>query len=120
MHRQDLKEICTEHYYKDEEICQEDSNGRRLFLSNEFHPESGRHRTLDLVTDKNKIKKNTLKIIDNGVFDSENKNIALSKNDFANCILERKDSFVDFDFQPFHEVFEIIDKILTHHCGLVT
>ncbi len=122
LHRQDLKEICIEHYYSDEEICQKDSNGRRLFLSHEFSKQSGRHiSNLDLISiERKKIKTNQLKIIDDNVFDKEDNNIALSKNDFADHILNAKDGFSNFDFEAFHEVFQIIEKILNYHCDLVT
>ena len=119
LHRQDIQEICIEHYYTDQEICTRDSNGRRLFLSNEFHPQSGRHRTEELVTDKNKLKPNQLKIIDNAVYDNDHNNVALSKNDFADNILELKEPFANFSFSPFDEVFQIISKILdTYSAGI--
>ena len=116
-----MEEICIEHYYSDEEICQEDSNGRRLFLSHEFSKQSGRHIShSDLIaTERNKIKSNQLKIIDCNVFDKEDNNIALSKNDFAEHILNARDGFNNFDFEAFHEVFQIIEKILKYHCDLV-
>lgn len=119
-HRQDIKEICIEHYYTDEEICTKDNNGRRLFLSNEFHSNSGRHETENLnATDKNKIKSKQLKIIDSDVYDNDNNNVALSKNDFADYILNSKEEFIELDFSPFGEVFQIISKILdTYSTGI--
>lgn len=118
-HRQDIKEICIEHYYTDQEICTEDSNGNRLFISNEFHPGSGRHKTENLVTDKHKLKSNQPKIIDNAIYDESNNNVALSKNDFANNIAESKEAFANFSFSPFDEVFQIISKILdTYSAGI--
>jgi hypothetical protein len=42
---------------------------------------------LDLTTDRNKIKGEQLKIIDSDVFNREDKNVALSKNSFADYIL---------------------------------
>ncbi|CCQ67599.1 RNA-directed DNA polymerase (Reverse transcriptase) [Crocosphaera watsonii WH 0402] len=41
-HREN-KEICIEHYYRDSEIQTIDNDKRRLFLSDEFHPKSGKH-----------------------------------------------------------------------------
>jgi len=86
-HRQEVKDVCVELYYKDYEIQREDSEGRRLFLSSEFSSRSGRHQKLDLTTDRNKIKGEQLKIIDSDVFNREDKNVALSKNSFADYIL---------------------------------
>lgn len=114
-HRQDFKGICIEHYYTDEEICREDSNKRRIFLSNEFNSTSGRHQDLDVSTDRHKCKPNQLKIIDDSVFDEEHQNVALSKNAFADYIYNEEENFNDFDFKAFNEVFEVIDKIFKYH-----
>jgi RNA-directed DNA polymerase len=114
-HRQNVKGICIELYYKDYEIQREDSEGRRLFLSSEFSSISGRHQTLDLTTDRNKIKGEQLKIIDSDVFNREDKNVALSKNSFADYILQSKEGFSNFYFEEFYEVFKTIDNILKFH-----
>ncbi|ACB50436.1 probable RNA-directed DNA polymerase [Crocosphaera subtropica ATCC 51142] len=115
-HRQDVKEICIEHYYQDSEIKRTDKKNKRLFLSNEFHRESGRHLSKpQLTTTDNKFKSNQLKIIDGKVFDSDNNNVALPKDDFATYIYDKEEGFNDFDFTAFKEVFEIIEKILNRH-----
>ena len=119
-HRKDNPSVCIEFYYKDEEIKRYDNEGRRLFLSNEFNPNSGRHNIdRDLVTQETKKiknnKNNEIKIIDSNVFDSNDKNVALSKDDFANYILQESDNFNDFDFKPFLDIFEVIDRISKHH-----
>mgnify|MGYP000662698713 CR=1 FL=1 len=113
-HRLDKDGVCIELYYKDTEIQKEDENGRRLFLSSEFRI-SGRHNSLDLVTDRNKVKTSQLKIISDGVFDTEDINIALSKDKFANYILEGIENFNDFDFEEFQKIFMIIKNVLIHH-----
>ena len=110
-----MKEICIEHYYTDEEICRKDSNQQRIFLSTEFKLRSGRHQSLPLVTNPNKIKANQLKIIDDSVFDENDQNVALSKNAFADYIYNEEQNFNNFDFRSFNEIFEIIDKILKYH-----
>jgi RNA-directed DNA polymerase len=114
-HRQEVKDLCIELYYRDSEIQRKDGEGRRLFLSNEFRSRSGRHQSLDLNTDRNKIKGEQIKIIDSDVFDREDKNAALSKNSFADYILRGEEGFNDFDFEEFDEVFKTIEKILKFH-----
>ncbi|MDJ0597653.1 MAG: reverse transcriptase domain-containing protein [Crocosphaera sp.] len=116
-HRQDVKEICIEHYYQDSEIKRTDKNNRRLFLSDEFHSKSGKHLSNPQLntTEINKFKSNQLKIIDDKVFDSESNNVALPKDDFATYIYDKEEGFNDFDFTAFKEVFEIIKKILNRH-----
>jgi RNA-directed DNA polymerase len=114
-HRLEVKDICIELYYRDSEIQRKDGEGRRLFLSNEFRSRSGRHQSLDLNTDRNKIKGEQIKIIDSDVFDREDKNVALSKNSFADYILRGEEGFNDFDFEEFVEVFKTIDNIIKFH-----
>ena len=114
-YRQKVKDVCIELYYKDSEIQREDSEGRRLFLSNEFSSRSGRHQSLDLTTDRNKIKGEQIKIIDSDVFDREDKNVALSKNRFADYILRGEEGFNNFDFEEFYEVFKTVEKIVKFH-----
>jgi RNA-directed DNA polymerase len=116
-HRENIKGICIELYYKDSEIKREDTENRRLFLSNEFSPNTGRnYKNPELIApDRVKFKKDEFKIIDNNVFDIDEKNVALSKNRFADYILTGKEGFNDFDFKEFSEVFKIIEKIIKFH-----
>lgn len=114
-HRQDIKDICIEHYYDDIEIKTKDSKDRRLFLSNEFNGKSCRHLNLNLVTTKTFLKAGQAKIIDNDVFNEIHENVALSKNAFADYVFQGEEKFNHFNFQGFSKVFEVIDKILEFH-----
>lgn len=113
--------ISIEHYYKRSDLTRVDSLGRRIFLGDEFlesgFSKDGKYhsRCKNLVT----------KVINNGVIDDrvyeiqcdleEKKSIALSKNDFADLILN-KDSFADgIDFTNFNLIFEIIREIVNNH-----
>jgi RNA-directed DNA polymerase len=107
------EDICIEHYYKNDEIKRKDSNNRGLFLWNEFDPRSLRHRDDMKISVTKKYEK--IRIIDSDVFDSEGKNIALPKADFATNVLEQKENFDDFDFTEFAAIFDIIRKILKSH-----
>lgn len=113
-HRQNIKDICIEHYYDDVEIKSEDIKGRRLFLSSEFHATSGRHLKLDLST-RIRFKEGQAKIIDAEVFNEKDENVALSKNTFADYVFQSEEKFNHFNFQEFSEVFEVIDKIVEFH-----
>lgn len=112
-HRAATPNVCIELYYKDEEIMRHNSDGRRLFLSNEFDRDSARHVTEDLnCTDRNKIRNaDLLKIIDDGVFNSANENVALTKNAFADLISTNAQGFDDFDFDEFSKIFDVISAI---------
>lgn len=116
-HRSEEDGVCIELYYRDDEIKREDTKGRRLFLSKEFNSLSGRHMNLDLNTlDINKIElRKAIKIIDDKVYDKNHNNVALSKNAFADNIMNAAFNFNDFDFSSFKLIFDVIEKILRHN-----
>jgi RNA-directed DNA polymerase len=109
-HREDNPEVCIELYYKDSELMRVDSAGRRLFLSNEFNRLSGKHKTETELncTVLNKVRANKLSIIDASVFNLNEENVALSKDAFAENVLNEVENFDDFDFSEFRKVFEMI------------
>lgn len=113
-HRSDSPDISIEFYYSDEEIKRKDQSGRRLFLSTEFHPSSGKHREDKNLncSDRNRYGRKTLCIIDNDVFNEDNQNVALSKNDFAENVLHAKPNFNDFDVTYFKKVYDVILEIM--------
>lgn len=113
-HRNGHPEISIEFYYLDKDIMRFDSNNRRLFVSDEFDPRSGRHFTENLnCTTLNKLGRYT--IIDSNVFDAQNNNIARSKDDFASAILNQTSEFKDVDFKHFKLIFELIQSLTKQH-----
>jgi hypothetical protein len=111
-HRVTTPNISIEFYYTDAEIKRLDKQGRRLFLSDEFHP-SSRHKRDDLTcTDLSKIKRKDVSIIDDRVFDGDNKNVALPKSQFADYIRKLQESFNDFEVSEFQKIFDIIVMII--------
>jgi hypothetical protein len=110
-HRQLTPKVSIELFYQDEDLKRWDDNRRRLFLSNEFNPKSGRHLTENLnCMEINKLKED-LKIVDNKVYDQDHQNVALSKDDFANYVLEKAPGFDDVDMIEFKAIIDIIEKI---------
>lgn len=108
-HRRNCKQITIELYYTDEEIKRTDEFGRRLFLSSEFEPKSGRHLQEPLnCTLRNKLGGPEVRVIDADVYDGSYANIALPKNYFAKHVLEGHANFNDFDVTAFEEVFRAI------------
>ncbi|MBJ9770952.1 ATP-binding protein [Clostridioides difficile] len=108
------KIMCIEHYYSDEEI-KTFYKGRRLFLGDEFNSKLGLHILGDKICqDKNKCGKKS--IIDSGcvVCDIKNPedNIALSKNDFADSILNGVEEFKNISFENFKLVFDLIQILV--------
>jgi len=46
------------------------------------------------------------------VFNRDDVNVALTKNDFADYVLNQEDNFNDFDFSEFERIFNIILRIV--------
>lgn len=112
------KEISIEHYFKDDEIKRNDSDGHRMFIGNEFN-ENGLSIDGQFMTKAcTKCGKNSNKILDGSndtkVYlknDIKNVNLALSKNKFSENILNDVDNFNDFDFSEFKNIFQIFLEI---------
>ena len=114
-YRMDIEEISIEFLYCDEDLKKENEKGRRLYTSDEFS-EFG-----FLITDKSIICQNKErlkkfkatqipKIVDYDVFSSDGESKAMSKNEFANKVLDG--SYVISSFEGFRQTFEKIREIL--------
>ena len=105
--------ICIELLYKDDDLTRVDLQGRRLFLSSEFHPDSGRHLSLDYnYRYPAKLRPGRLSIIDDDVFDPRHKNVALPKANFAQYILLEAEDYRDTDVSGFEPLFELMEAIV--------
>jgi RNA-directed DNA polymerase len=107
--------ISIEYYYNEDEIKTLDENERRLFLGTEFHAKSGNSKCGNYqLQDKNKANKQI--VIDNAVFKSDDPewdtSIALTKNDFAENILNDVAGFDEFNFDKYKLIFDIIKDIV--------
>ncbi len=110
-----MNEVCVEFLYRDNDIMRYDENDRRLFLNREFSPVSGRHVEEDLnCKDFNSLSHREIKIIDNLVYGKSDKNIALSKNDFADYLINEHPNFIDIDFSGFKPLFERFLMIISN------
>jgi RNA-directed DNA polymerase len=66
--------------------------------------------------DINKIRnEKRLCIIDDRVFNSDDENVALPKDDFADYVLKQVPGFDDLDHSEFSKIFDIIYKIIIGH-----
>lgn len=136
--RKNHPEISIEHYYTDEEIKTIDKNGRRLYLSEEFNFENPNITIFSMKADK----QNPKLIIDNnsgtkkyqGVYQGNNLKIknhvdlkeaidtekltkieALTKNDFAENILNDIFPFSNFSKENFKLFFDIVEKLFINN-----
>lgn len=110
---EELDQISIEYYYPASDLKKEDQHGRRLFDGLEFH-KSGNSKCGNFQTQE-KSKTGKQVIIDSGVFKADDldwqSSIALSKNNFAEYILNKDAGFSDIQFSNFKKIFEIIKTI---------
>lgn len=109
--------ISIEFLYKDQDIKKYDLNNRRLYIADEFKKVPKRLKSdPDIFTESNKVnayyRDDIIKIVDEQVFDKEDKNIALSKNDFALKVLNKEPPFNEMDFSGFISLLDTIQDIV--------
>ena len=115
-HRINTPEICIEHYYLDDDIKRE-KDGKRIYIGNEFCRKSGIHNEFgDIFCEKkNKCGADSYKIIDSDCFVArrgyEDYNIAMSKNDFADNIINETCEFSNININAFKNIFDVIAEI---------
>ena len=118
----ELNEICIEFYYKQDEVKKAFDNGKRLFYGSEFDKESEFDKDSISYCKKYKTTKRHLKPLDildgDGdkkvylINDKKKQNIALSKNEFTQNILDEVEGFDSFDIENFRLIFDVIRKIV--------
>jgi hypothetical protein len=112
-HRNQEDNLCIELMYTDQELSMVDSNGRRLFFTSEFKEVSGKLKSNPLISVGNKLKLNRRsRLIDQEVYNENDQNIALSKADFAESIINGTPPFNNVSFEPFLPLFNIIQEII--------
>ena len=121
-HRTGEPRVCLELYYTDEQLRTPDEAGRRIFLSTEFNATSGRVIADPKLSIGNKGrlpsgKTGPVRVVDSEVYNDENHNVALSKADFARCVVEGRNAFAHFTFDAFKPILDTIDRIVTLACG---
>lgn len=108
-----------EHYYPKENLLKRNVEGRRLFLGEEFF-ESGMSKDKQYFTRfkgiQNKVKVNG--VIDDKVYclfsDPEFKtSIALTKDDFAQMILDSDEFAEEFEFAEFKKIFDLLHEVVS-------
>ncbi|WP_060825493.1 ATP-dependent nuclease [Sulfurospirillum cavolei] len=109
--------ISVEFLYPDSDLKKIDSNNRRIYLSDEFS-DKGRlieDKTISILNAdkiKAKISREKSIVIDSNVIDLDEHNIALTKNDFAENVLYKKQGFENMDFLGFEDIFNNIEAII--------
>lgn len=121
--RIESKNLCLEMLYEDEILKIPNEEGKRIFLSSEFNGQTSMHNEMPNVLCRNitqltagKIDRTSLEeagVIDNGIVDiaADGKVLSLSKNEFANDILNGHSRYEIVDFKGFKKLFEILKEI---------
>ena len=108
----DTHAISIEFLYSDDDLRRRNRDGRRFFLSTEFHKKTGRHVSEDVHMTLPGRLKDRVTIIDSEVFDRTNNSVALSKDAFAEAILSEEEGFKDIDRSSFRPIFDTIGRIV--------
>ena len=109
--------ISIEFLYNDDDLKRKDENGRRLYITSEFN-ENGR-----LIEDvkigvknnhdvKNYVQPSKEKIQADEVIDIDSNSLALSKDMFAQNILEKNGDFANVSFDAFKSVFDRLKEVI--------
>ena len=109
--------ISIEFLYGDENLKLEDECGRRLYVTSEFNKDGRLVSNLrigvkNIYKVKNFITKEKEKVQADEVIDIEGNSLALSKEQFATNILEKKEPFDNMDFNGFRPLFDRLMYVL--------
>ena len=111
-----LDEICIEFYYKEVDLTTKDKNGKKIFIGKEFNPKNGISKCGKYMTEKRNAKELDILDRDKKVYLIDDKewenNIALSKNDFTNNVINDIEGFNNFDIENFKLIFDVIVKVV--------
>ena len=109
--------ISIEFLYQDEDLFRQDENGRRIYKTSEFN-EDGRFKSDHTIGVKNNhdvkkyIQPENEKIQGDEVINIDGKSLALSKEQFAINILNKRGDFANVNFDAFRPVFDRLRSIL--------
>lgn len=110
----DFEAICIEHFYLDQDLFTFDHNHRRIFMSNEFDKNGvfiQQGEQYQYTGKKEKLLRKFPFIIDCEVEDKNKTSVALSKNDFAEYVLQNRNGFNNFDISAFKKLFDHVLEI---------
>ncbi len=112
----DFDEVCIEFFYSDEDLKIKDKDGRRIYTTDEFDPETGNLKGNSGIyyPSRGKLKNKYPKIIDTDVKQvKDDKNVAMSKYFFAKHISSRKAPYHNVSFEHFKPIFDLFEEIIS-------
>jgi RNA-directed DNA polymerase len=99
--------VCIEMLYTDDDLRRRTSDGRRLYLSEEFHPRTGHHETEEV----NAPRVGSRTLVREDVYSFEGgESVGLGKVAFARAVATEDDGFSGIDFEGFRKTFEVVQE----------
>ena len=110
-------EISIELLYTRDDLTKKWPDKRRIFLSDEFSEKSHQLKADPTIVAQNKtlsdaFKRDIIKVVDNAVFNDKEKELAVSKDEFATRVYEGKAPYTNIKVDGFRQIFETIEGIL--------
>ena len=105
--------FCIELLYDPKELVSITQDGRRIFLPQEFDPDSG--ISLDGIYKREYPKAKAVIVSDAVTRISDGFSALLSKNDFAEMIQRAAPPFESVDFNGFRESFDVLRRVVDEH-----
>lgn len=103
--------VCIEMLYSPSDLLRRDASGRRLYLAEEFDPNTGQHASEDVhVANPDRGKPNRPLVREEVYLYGTGESVGLTKMDFAEDIYEARPGFEDVDFEGFRETFEVLEQ----------
>lgn len=111
------EEVSIELLYSREDLTRTWPDGRRVYLTDEFLEKSHQLKSDTSIVTQNKtiadaIKRGIIKVVDTYVYNDKEEELAVSKEEFARQVLDKKQPYNDISIDGFKDIFDTIDKIL--------
>ena len=111
------EEISIELLYSREDLTKKWPDRRRLYLTDEFSERSHQLKTDLSIVSQNKtiadaIKRGIIKVVDSEVYNDKEKELAVSKEEFARQIYEGKPPYKNIKVDGFKKIIETIERLI--------
>ena len=114
------EEISVELLYSREDVTKAGGDGKRLFLSDEFKEKSQTLREDNSIVCQNKTiidayNRGIIKVVDSKVYDSDERNIALTKAEFADRVYNGVKPYDSISVEGFRDILSTINEIVENN-----
>ena len=113
-------EVSIELLYPREDVTKSGEDGKRLFLSDEFKEKSQTLREDNSIVCQNKTiidayNRSIIKVVDSKVYDSDERNIALTKAEFADRVYNGAKPYDSISVEGFRDILSTINEIVENN-----